>query len=282
MELLSGKIASKAMKEILKEKIEKAINIYDKSPCLAVILIGNNPSSLSYIKGKEKACVFVGIEYKLFHLDEQVEQKEVEDLIQTLNQDHQIDGMILQLPIPKNLDENKLIDLISRDKDADGFHVVNQGYLYQKKKTIYPATPKGIMELLDYYKVRVEGLNATIIGRSNIVGFPVARMLMDRGATITVCHSKTKNLKEHTLNADLIVSATGRPKLVTKDMVKLGAIVIDVGINKVDGHLVGDVDFENVSKVASMITPVPGGVGPMTIYGLLENTYELYLAHQIK
>jgi len=282
MELLSGKIASKAMKEILKEKIEKAINIYDKSPCLAVILIGNNPSSLSYIKGKEKACVFVGIEYKLFHLDEQVEQKEVEDLIQTLNQDHQIDGMILQLPIPKNLDENKLIDLISRDKDADGFHVVNQGYLYQKKKTIYPATPKGIMELLDYYKVRVEGLNATIIGRCNIVGFPVARMLMDRGATITVCHSKTKNLKEHTLNADLLVSATGRPKLVTKDMVKLGAIVIDVGINKVDGHLVGDVDFENVSKVASMITPVPGGVGPMTIYGLLENTYELYLAHQIK
>lgn len=282
MELLSGKIASKALKETLKNKIEESKKIYDKSPCLAVILVGNNPASLSYIKGKEKACALVGIEYKLYHLDENIRQNELENLIISLNNNNEIDGMILQLPIPKHLNENVLIDLISRDKDADGFHVINQGYLYQKKKTTYPATPKGILELLDFYKVEIEGLNATIIGRSNIVGFPVARMLMDRGATITVCHSKTRSIKEHTIHADLIVVATGKPNLLTADMVKPGAIVIDVGTNRVDGHLVGDVDFAKVSEIASMITPVPGGVGPMTILGLLQNTYELYLQHQKK
>ncbi len=282
MELLSGKIASKALKEALKNKIEESKKIYDKSPCLAVILVGNNPASLSYIKGKEKACALVGIEYKLYHLDENIRQNELENLIISLNNNKEIDGMILQLPIPKHLNENVLIDLISRDKDADGFHVINQGYLYQKKKTTYPATPKGILELLDFYKVEIEGLNATIIGRSNIVGFPVARMLMDRGATITVCHSKTRSIKEHTIHADLIVVATGKPNLLTADMVKPGAIVIDVGTNRVDGHLVGDVDFAKVSEIASMITPVPGGVGPMTILGLLQNTYELYLQHQKK
>ncbi len=279
MELMSGRKASKALREVLKSKIEKNSKIYDKSPCLAVILVGNNPASLSYIKGKEKACNLVGIDYKLYHLDENVEQKELEDVIVSLNRNDEVDGMILQLPIPKHLDEDYLIDLISREKDADGFHVVNQGYLYQKKKTIYPATPKGIIELLDFYHVDVKGMNATVIGRSNIVGFPVARMLMDRGATITVCHSKTRSLKEHTLNADLIVVAAGRPNILTKDMVKSGVVVIDVGTNHVDGHLVGDVDFDGVSKVASKITPVPGGVGPMTILGLLENTYELYLVH---
>jgi len=258
MEILSGKIASKALKENLKNKISESISIYHKSPCLAVILVGDNPASLSYIKGKEKACKLVGIDYKLYHLDENIEQKELEDVIIGLNNDPLVDGMILQLPIPKHLDETYLIDLISRDKDADGFHVINQGYLYQKKKTTYPATPKGIIELLEYYNINVQGMNATIIGRSNIVGFPVARMLMDRGATITVCHSKTRSLKEHTLNADLVVVATGRPNILTKDMVKPGVIVVDVGTNRVDGHLVGDVDFEGVSQVASMITPVPG------------------------
>jgi methylenetetrahydrofolate dehydrogenase (NADP+)/methenyltetrahydrofolate cyclohydrolase len=280
MELLSGRKASKALKEELKTKIVEANKLYSKSPCLAVILVGDNPASLSYIKGKKKACELVGIAYKLFHLQEDVSQLELENLIVNLNKDDSVDAMILQLPIPKHLDENYLIDLISKDKDADGFHVVNQGYLYQHKKTIYPATPKGIIELLNYYNIDVKGMNATIIGRSNIVGFPVARMLMDRGATITVCHSKTKDLKAHTINADIIVVATGRPNILTKDMVKPGVIVVDVGINRVDGKLVGDVDFDGVSQIASMITPVPGGVGPMTIYGLLENTYELFLEHQ--
>lgn len=280
MMLLSGRKASKALKETLKNKIVKASEKYSKSPSLAVILVGDNPASLSYIKGKKKACELVGIDYKLYHLKEDVSQFELETLIVELNQDEQVDAMILQLPIPKHLDENYLIDLISREKDADGFHVVNQGYLYQHKKTIYPATPKGIIGLLDFYQINVEGMNATIIGRSNIVGFPVARMLMDRGATITVCHSKTKDLKSHTINADIIVVATGRPHILTKEMVKSGVIVVDVGINRVDGKLIGDVDFDEVSKIASMITPVPGGVGPMTIYGLLENTFELYLEHQ--
>lgn len=282
MEILSGRKASKALKEKLKLDIEKAKQIYEKSPCLAVILVGNNQASLSYIRGKEKACNLVGIEYKLYHLDENISQKALEDIIVSINQDKQIDGMILQLPIPKHLDENRLIDLIDRDKDADGFHVVNQGYLYQKKPTTYPATPKGILKLLDFYDIDVLGMNATVIGRSNIVGFPVARMLMDRGATITVCHSKTRDLSEHTKNADIIILAAGRANLLNKDMVKPGVIVIDVGTNRVNGKLAGDADFESLNTLNGKITPVPGGVGPMTIFGLLENTFELYLSHQKK
>ena len=172
-----------------------------------------------------------------------------------------------------------LIDLISKDKDADGFHVVNQGYLYQKKKTIYPATPKGIMTLLKTYDIDVKGMHAVIIGRSNIVGFPVARLLMDQGATITVCHSKTKDVGFHTRQADIIVVAAGRPHMLTKDMVKKDAIVIDVGVNRVDGKLIGDADFDDLKDICSHITPVPGGVGPMTIHSLLENTFELYMDH---
>jgi len=282
MEILSGKVASKSLKDALKTKIEEAKELYKRTPCLAVILVGDNPASLSYIKGKEKACHVVGIDYKLFHLNENISESELENLIVSLNANDEIDGMILQLPIPKHLNEDYLIDLISRDKDADGFHVINQGYLYQKKKTTYPATPLGIIKLLEFYDIDVKGMNATIIGRSNIVGFPVARMLMDRGATITVCHSKTKDLSEHTKKADIIIVATGRPNILTKDMVKPGVVVIDVGTNRVDGHLVGDVDFAGVSEIASKITPVPGGVGPMTIYGLLENTFKLYLDHQKK
>lgn len=282
MEILSGRKASKALKEKLKLDIDNAKKKYDKSPCLAVILVGNNQASLSYIKGKEKACNLVGIDYKLYHLDENVSQKALEDIIININQDDDIDGMILQLPIPKHLNENRLIDLIDRDKDADGFHVVNQGYLYQKKPTTYPATPKGILKLLDFYDIDVLGMNATVVGRSNIVGFPVARMLMDRGATITVCHSKTRDLSQHTKNADIIVLAAGRANLLKKDMVKPGVIIIDVGTNRVDGKLAGDADFHSLSTLDGKITPVPGGVGPMTIFGLLENTFELYLKHQKK
>jgi methylenetetrahydrofolate dehydrogenase (NADP+)/methenyltetrahydrofolate cyclohydrolase len=172
-----------------------------------------------------------------------------------------------------------LIDAISKDKDADGFHVVNQGNLYQKKPTIQPATPKGIMTLLAHYNINLSGLDVVVVGRSNIVGFPVARLLMDQGATITVCHRQTKDLGAHTRQADLLVVASGKANLVTKDMIKPGAIIIDVGVNRVNGKLVGDVDFEAVKDIASYITPVPRGVGPMTINALLENTYELYLKH---
>lgn len=279
MILLDGKKVSKERNLKLKEDIQKAVETYKRPPKLAIILVGNNAASLSYVKGKNKACKLVGIENDMYHLDENISEKELRNLIISLNQDDTVDGILLQLPIPKHLDEDLFIDLIKREKDADGFHVINQGYLYQKKKTIYPATPKGIMTLLDTYEIDPKGMHAVVIGRSNIVGFPVARLLMDRGATITVCHSKTKDLGYHTRQADIIVAAVGKPKIVTKDMVKPGAVIIDVGVNRVDGKLIGDVDFHQLEDVASYMTPVPGGVGPMTIHSLLENTFELYMEH---
>lgn len=279
MILLDGKKVSRERNLDLKIKIEDAIIKYQRKPKLAIILVGNNPASQSYVKGKKKACELVGIENQMHHLDESISEKELRDLIINLNQDKSVDGILLQLPIPKHLNEDELIDLISKDKDADGFHVINQGYLYQKKKTIYPATPKGIMTLLKTYDIDVKGMNAVVIGRSNIVGFPVARLLMDQGATITVCHSKTKDVSFHTKQADIIIVAAGRPHILTKDMVKKGAIVVDVGVNRVDDKLIGDADFEDLKDICSYITPVPGGVGPMTIHSLLENTFELYLNH---
>jgi methylenetetrahydrofolate dehydrogenase (NADP+) / methenyltetrahydrofolate cyclohydrolase len=277
--LLDGlKVASERNLK-LKEEIEKYAPTFGRVPSLSIILIGDNPASQSYVKGKGKACETVGIAHKLYHLSENVSEFEVVQLIEDLNENPNVDGILLQLPIPKHLDEEKLINLISKDKDADGFHVINQGNLYQKRKTIKPATPKGVMSLLETYQINVSGLNACVVGRSNIVGFPLARLLMDAGATITVCHTKTKDLGYHTRQADLIIAAAGRPKMITKDMVKEGAIVVDVGVNRVDGKLVGDVDFDGVKDVAAYLTPVPKGVGPMTINALLENTFELYLSH---
>jgi methylenetetrahydrofolate dehydrogenase (NADP+)/methenyltetrahydrofolate cyclohydrolase len=277
--ILDGKKVALDRNLLLKEKIETDFKIYGRVPNLSIIVVGDNPASLSYVKGKGAACELVGIDHKLYHLEEKISEEKLIALIETLNKNVHVDGMILQLPLPNHLNETKLIDLISKDKDADGFHVYNQGYLYQKKPCIKPATPKGIMSLLESYNIHISGMDAVIVGRSNIVGFPVARLLMDQGATITVCHRQTKDLKAHTLNADLLVVASGKPNLITADMVKEGAIVIDVGVNRVDGKLCGDVDFDSVSKIASWITPVPKGVGPMTINALLENTYELYLSH---
>ncbi|MFA5470996.1 MAG: bifunctional 5,10-methylenetetrahydrofolate dehydrogenase/5,10-methenyltetrahydrofolate cyclohydrolase [Acholeplasmataceae bacterium] len=282
MILLDGKSVSRKRNLELKTKIEKAITTYKRAPKLAIILVGDNPASLSYVKGKKKACELVGIINEMYHLPANISENELKSLIEKLNDDESVDGILLQLPIPDHLNDDLLIDLISKDKDADGFHVVNQGYLYQKKKTIYPATPKGIMTLLRTYNIDVLGMNAVIIGRSNIVGFPVARLLMDQGATITVCHSKTKDVGFHTRNADIIVVAAGRPHMLKKDMVKDGAIVIDVGVNRVDGKLIGDADFDDLKDKCSFLTPVPGGVGPMTIHSLLENTFELYMNHVTK
>ena len=279
MILLDGFKVASERNLALKEKIDEVYKKTNRKPSLSIILVGNNPASLSYVKGKGKACELVGIEHKLYRLDESTEEKELIDLILKLNKDDQVDGILLQLPIPKHLNDQMLIDLISKDKDADGFHVINQGNLYQKKQTIKPATPKGIMSLLETYNINVTGMNAVIIGRSNIVGFPVARLLMDAGATITVCHTKTKDLAFHTKQADLLVVSAGRPMVLTKDMVKPGAVVVDVGVNRVDGKLVGDIDFDGIKEIASYLTPVPKGVGPMTINALLENTFELYLKH---
>lgn len=281
MILLDGFQVAQDRNLTLKKEIDQLKVDGKRLPHLAIILIGENPASLSYVKGKGKACDLVGIKHTLHKLNDQVSEQEVIDLITSLNEDKTIDGMILQLPIPKHLDEVKLIDLISKNKDADGFHVVNQGNLYQKRPTIEPATPKGVMSLLKTYRIDPMGKHAVVVGRSNIVGFPLARLLMDSGATITVCHSKTKDLSYHTRQADILIAAVGKAKMITKDMVKEGAVVIDVGVNRVDGKLVGDVDFEEVSKIASYITPVPKGVGPMTINALIENTYELYKMHNL-
>ncbi len=279
MILLDGFAVANERNLKLKALTDEHIKKGERLPKLAIILIGDNPASLSYVKGKGKACAVAGILHELHHLNEDVSFEDVASLIQSLNQDSTVDGMILQLPIPKHLDEEVLINMIHKEKDADGFHVVNQGNLYQKRPTIEPATPKGIMTLLEHYGIKISGLNAVIVGRSNIVGFPVARLLMDQGATITVCHRQTKDLSFHTKQADLLVVASGKPHLITKGMVKEGAIVVDVGVNRVDGKLIGDVDFEDIKDHCSYITPVPKGVGPMTINALLENTYKLYLSH---
>lgn len=278
MAILNGKEVSKTLNLRLKKEVE-ALKVLHRAPKLSIILVGENPASLSYIKGKLKASKRVGIEAELHQLEETVSQDEVISLIQSLNNDDTVDGMILQLPIPKHLDERLLIDAISRHKDADGFHTINQGRLYQSLSGMVPATPLGIMTLIDHNKIDLKGMNAVVIGRSNIVGFPIARLLMDRGATITVCHSKTKDIAIHTKQADIIVVAVGRPKMLKEYMVKEDVIIIDVGINRVDGKLVGDADFENLEQKASFITPVPGGVGPMTIHGLLSNTVKLYKMH---
>lgn len=278
MNILNGKETSIRLNETLKDEIE-VLKKNKRNPKLAVILVGNHPASLSYIKGKMRAASLVGIEAELFQLGNDATNDDVLAVIENLNNDDAVDGMILQLPLPKQLHERKLIESISQYKDADGFHTLNQGNLYQSIKGIVPATPLGIMKLLDAYNINVSGMNAVVIGRSNIVGFPTARLLMDRGATITICHSKTKDINTYTKEADIIVVAVGKVNMLTADMVKKGAIIIDVGINRVNGKLFGDADFETFKDHASWITPVPGGVGPMTIHGLLSNTVELYKKH---
>lgn len=278
MNILNGKEVSIKLNHQIKQEID-ALTKKNRYPKLAIILVGSHPASLSYIKGKLKAASSVGILAELFQINENATNDEVLTVINDLNNDNQIDGMILQLPLPKQLDERKLIHAISHDKDADGFHTLNQGNLYQSIQGIIPATPLGIMKLLEAYDINVSGMNAVVIGRSNIVGFPVARLLMDRGATITVCHSKTKNIEMYTKQADIVVIAVGKPNMLTGDMVKKGTIIIDVGINRVDGKLVGDAKYDSFDNIASWMTPVPGGVGPMTIHGLLSNTLELYKKH---
>jgi methylenetetrahydrofolate dehydrogenase (NADP+) / methenyltetrahydrofolate cyclohydrolase len=282
MILLDGYNVAKQRNLELKKQIDKAHQTYKRFPKLDVILVGNNPASFSYVTGKGKACKLVGIAFDLHHLDENISENDLTNLINELNNDNAVDGILLQLPLPKHLNENRLIDLISVEKDVDGFHVINQGYLYQKKDAIVCATPQGIINLLKTYDVNPMGKHAVIVGRSNIVGFPVARLLMDLGATITVCHSKTKDLAYHTKQADILVAAVGRAQLIKRDMVKDQAIVIDVGVNRIESGLVGDVDFDDVKEVASMLTPVPRGVGPMTINALLENTFKVFLKRVTK
>ncbi len=274
--ILDGKQISKKRKEKLKEQVLELIDIYHIVPTLAIVKVGHDPASEIYVRNKIKAASFCHIETKLFELSEETKLDELLLLIENLNKDISIHGILVQLPLPKHLDEQIVINSISDKKDVDGFGIINKGKLFSSIPSFTPATPTGIMNLLQEYNIEVEGKNAVVVGRSNIVGKPMAMLLLNKNATVTICHSKTKNLKEITASADILVVAIGKANFITADMVKDSAVVIDVGINRIDNCLYGDVDYENVSKKASFITPVPGGVGPLTIVTLLENTLEAY------
>lgn len=270
-EILDGKTLAKKVRGELKLKADelKERGIFPK---LAVIMVGNDPSSKIYVRNKSRACEEVGIEYEEFLLDENTQNEELLNLIEELNNREDVHGILLQSPIPSHLDINLAFRTIKPEKDVDGFHPVNIGKLSLNQDCFVSCTPFGIMRMLDEYNIDIQGKHAVIIGRSNIVGKPMIQCMLNKNATVTVCHSKTSNLVEITRQADILVAAIGRAKFVTADMVKENAVVVDVGINRnEEGKVCGDVDFENVSKKASYITPVPGGVGPMTIAMLMNN-----------
>lgn len=272
MIILDGKKVSLEQKKSIKEQVIKLKDIYNKTPKLAIVLVGENPASAVYVRNKIKACEFTGIESELIKVDETITQEELLEIVEKLNNDVDIHGIIVQLPLPRHINEQVIIDSINNKKDVDGFGIENKGKLFCGLNSLHSATPEGIMHLLDAYNIPIEGRHAVVIGRSNIVGKPVAMLLLSKNATVTMTHSRTKDLPSITRQADILVVAIGKAKFVTSDMVKEGAVVIDVGINRVDGALCGDVDFENVKEKTSYITPVPGGVGPLTIASLLQNT----------
>lgn len=270
--LIDGKEIAKELRAEMTEEVKKLQSEKNITPGLAVVIVGDNPASQVYVRNKEKGCAEVGIYSEKHALSAEIKEEELIALISKLNKDPKIHGILVQLPLPKQIDEKKVLNTIDCDKDVDGFHPINVGRLMIGEPLFPPCTPNGIMELLKGSRVQIEGKRAVVIGRSNIVGKPVASMLLKENATVTICHSKTKNLPQEAASGDILVVAIGRPRMVTADMVKKGAVVIDVGTNRVDGKLVGDVDFEAVKEKASWITPVPGGVGPMTITMLLKNT----------
>ena len=271
--LIDGKaIATDIRREIAKEAAAFTEK-YGVKPCLKVILVGDDPASCIYVNNKQKACEKAGIDAETLRLGAETKTEELLGLIQKLNADKFVNGILVQLPLPAHIDEKKVLDAISPEKDVDGFHPMNAGKLLEGEALLEPCTPKGCIELLKRMNVEIAGKNAAVVGRSNLVGKPVALMLLRLNATVTVCHSKTKDLGDVLRRADIVVAAAGKPGLVTGDMLKDGAVLLDVGINRLeDGSITGDIDFESASKRASMITPVPGGVGPMTIAMLLKNT----------
>jgi tetrahydrofolate dehydrogenase/cyclohydrolase, NAD(P)-binding domain protein len=275
------KIDGKAFSQVILEKIREEHNQlkekYGKQAGLAVVIVGNNPASQVYVRNKMKACENVGFYSENIELDENISEEELLQEIDKLNKNDRINGILVQLPLPSHINELKIIDSISPEKDVDGFHVANIGKMVIGDETGFlSCTPYGIMQLLEEYKIEIAGKDAVIIGRSNIVGKPMALMLIQKGATVQVCNSRTKDLRKKLNDADIIIVAAGVPKLLKKEDVKEGAVVIDVGINRVDGKICGDVDYEEVLEKASYITPVPGGVGPMTIASLIKNTFKSY------
>jgi methylenetetrahydrofolate dehydrogenase (NADP+)/methenyltetrahydrofolate cyclohydrolase len=287
MLLLDGKIASQAVKQNLATETRKLIEQGKRPPHLAAILIGNNGASETYVAGKVKFCGEIGFHSTLIRMDDKIEESALLEKIQELNMDDQVDGILVQLPLPRHISEGKVINSINPEKDVDGFHPVSVGRLVQGLETFIPATPFGIMLMLEHFNLETKGKHAVVIGRSNIVGRPISILLSSNipkgNCTVTICHSHTPDIKKLTLDADIIIAALGRPEFVKADMVKEGAIVIDVGITRVDDptapkgyRIKGDVDFKAVSQLASAATPVPGGVGLMTIAGLMKNTLAAY------
>ena len=277
--ILSGKELAANVKAGIAADIPHLKEKYGRVPHLVVILIGNDPASESYVRGKAKASELVGITNTTIRKPVETTEEELLSLIYQLNRDDKVDGILVQLPLPDHINEPTIVAAISPEKDVDGFHPLNLAALYQNRPCILPCTPKGIIRMLKAANVSIEGKRAVVVGRSNIVGMPVARLLMNENATVTIAHSHTINLAEITRQAEILVVATGHAHLITEDMVSDGVVVIDVGIsrNPQTGKLVGDVDFDNVAAKASVITPVPGGVGPMTICSLMENTVECFI-----
>ncbi len=278
--ILDGKEVSKIYRERLKKEIDQLREKGYRKPSLAVILVGNDPASQVYVNNKRKACSKVGIESLFYHLPEDCKEEKLLSLVKELNENPEVDGILVQLPLPKHINPQRVIETIRPDKDVDGFHPENMGKLIANLDSGFiPCTPLGIKILLEHYGIDVQGKDTTIVGAGYIVGKPLSVLLLNQNATVTTCHIYTKDLKKHTLNADILISATGVAHLIKEDMVKEGAVVIDVGISKKDGKIVGDVDFEKVKEKASSITPVPGGVGPMTVTALLLNTFKAYKNH---
>ncbi len=279
--ILSGKEVANKIREEVKNECLNFIKESSHTPCLAVVLVGDDPASSTYVASKGKVCDEIGFKHKDLFLDKDISEKELINKIEELNTDDSVDGILVQLPLPKHLSERKVIGSIVSDKDVDGLHLNNLGSLITEENNFVPCTPKGILKILDYYNIQTTGKNVVVVGRSNIVGKPIATLLMQKGkdATVTVCHSKTKDLGQVTKTADILIAAIGRANFITKEMVKPEAVVIDVGINRIQDssrkngyRIVGDVDYENVVSYVDAITPVPGGVGPMTIASLMENT----------
>ena len=269
------------LRQTIAADVITCVEKYGRRPKLAVVLVGEDPGSTSYVQSKGKAALEVGFEYCGIHKPETISESELLDIVAELNADETIDGILVQLPLPNHIDEDRIIDAIRPDKDVDGFHPMNVAALWKKRPGIRPCTPKGIIKLMKATGIDISGKNAVVIGRGDIVGLPLSKLLLDENATVTICHSYTKNLKEICAQADIIVPAVGKPHIVTEDMVKPGAVVIDVGINRnpETGKVCGDVDFDAVAPKTSFITKVPGGVGPMTIACLMESTFECYLNH---
>jgi len=276
--ILDGRALSEKIRGELKQEVEELKGKFGRAPTLAVVLVGNNPASEIYVRNKIKACQKVGINSIDKRLPESITQEELNRVVKELNESPEVDGIIVQLPLPEHLSCREVINYISPEKDVDGFHPVNVGkcVLGLYDEGLMPCTPAGVMKIFEEYGIELQGKNAVMVGHSNIVGKPLANMLLNANATVSVCHIYTKDLKSYTKNADILCVATGVPHLIKEDMVKEGAVVVDIGISRLNGKIVGDVDFERVKEKASAITPVPGGVGPMTITMLLYNTVKAF------